>query len=462
MPEAELADWFLLQASLLFGLERWYQLDMQVDSHTYTYRFDEWRHCPLDVSALALYSVTSAVEAAQCLADARGVESTFTLDISQIPFSFSSLENLEVQNRKTVPWSPLSGFFKTLDGWVRLHGNYPHHAKALTECFGTNDRENLTKLFLSLPKHEIEESIILNGGIASAVRSSDEWNQTDQSKEMIETAWIKTEVSQKDNAPPNLTDYYLPASGIRVLDLTRVVAGPTCTQILACLGADVLRIDPPSMPELEDQYISNSMGKNTAIVDFSHNKKMINSLISQAHVVILGYSPHSLDKFGLSLSKLRNKYPDLLIASLSAWGESGPWATRAGFDSIVQAATGISHLCSTVNSDGELVPGALPVQALDHSTGFILAARILESLAYNQSGVVHISLLGAAQELFKISNTKDSDRKYSYLATHHNISNVDSPYGQISVPAIPIKIDGMHLEGKIKRYGSSYPNWFSL
>ncbi len=277
---------------------------------------------------------------------------------------------------------------------------------------------------------------------------------------MKNAPWVESDLESRLSHNFHKSNPVLPAEGIRVLDLTRVVAGPTCSQLLACLGAEVLRIDPPFLPEITEQFISNGMGKKSAVIDFSRDMNLVHELISQADVIIIGYSPGSLDKFGLGIQQLRDDYPGLLIASLSAWGESGPWATRAGFDSIVQAATGISEICSVINSVGERIPGALPVQALDHSTGFILAARILESLAYLKSGIIRTSLVGAAQELTNHKSNGFHEGENDVVTTHHKLSIVDSAYGRLSIPSIPVTIDGDHLIGKVQNYGSHVATWF--
>ncbi len=424
-----------------------------------SHQYKEWQDCPLDVATLAISSVTAAAKAAQLLTDSRGISLAISADISQIPFAFSSLENLKIENRTATPWGTLSGFFKTADGWIRLHGNYPHHATAITECFGVSNRENVSKLFTSLTKFEIEEAIFLNGGVASAVRDANEWSLHPQAVAMRDTPWIELELSPEQTNHLHTPKPFLPAEGIRVLDLTRVIAGPTCSQLLACLGADVLRVDPPSIPELQDQFISNAMGKRTTVIDFSTQVNKIHDLLPKAHIAIMGYSPKSLDKFGLSLDTLRQKYPHLLIACLSAWGDTGPWAARAGFDSIVQSATGIADACGIVGQNGEKTPGALPVQALDHSTGFILAAHILEALAHHQTGTIKTSLVGAAHQLLNMKKSEMCDADATLVTTRRNLSIFSSPYGKISVPSIPITVNGVHLMGKIQEYGSSQPSW---
>jgi crotonobetainyl-CoA:carnitine CoA-transferase CaiB-like acyl-CoA transferase len=171
----------------------------------------------------------------------------------------------------------------------------------------------------------------------------------------------------------------LPASGIRVLDLTRVIAGPVATRYLGALGADVLRLDPPDRPELTMQTYDGLLAKRSALLDFGvdggHDR--LHDLLSGADVLVHGYRPHALDRFGLDPQTLAERHPGLVVVSLSAWGSRGPWGGRRGFDSIVQAASGIALAES---GDGER-PGALPCQLLDHGTGYLCAAAALQALA---------------------------------------------------------------------------------
>lgn len=136
-----------------------------------------------------------------------------------------------------------------------------------------------------------------------------------------------------------------PAAGVRVLDLTRVIAGPVATRFLAALGAEVLRIDPPHRPDLPPGAVADSLlGKRSATLDLRSAKGFarLHRLLSRADVVVCGYRPGALRRYGLDADDLAERDPGLVVALLSAWGHHGPWAQRRGFDSVVQAPTGIA------------------------------------------------------------------------------------------------------------------------
>jgi crotonobetainyl-CoA:carnitine CoA-transferase CaiB-like acyl-CoA transferase len=174
-----------------------------------------------------------------------------------------------------------------------------------------------------------------------------------------------------------------PALDVRVLDLTRVIAGPVATRTLALLGADVLRVDPPGLPEIEAQHLETGLGKRSTLLDLARpaDRRSFEELLAAADVVVTGYRPGALDRHGLSPESLGERRPGLVVARLSAWGGAGPWRERRGFDSLVQAATGIA-----VSEGSSARPGVLPAQALDHGTGYLLAAAVLRALAAQCAG----------------------------------------------------------------------------
>ena len=403
--------------------------------------------CPLDVSGLARDSVQRAVTAAKGVSVARGSSRALGTSPALVASSFAAIEHLRIDGRQAQAWAPLSGFFAAADGWVRLHGNYPHHARAIVDAFGAETREALQDRLVDVPADEIEEAVTSRRGIAAVVRTAEEWRAHPHGSVSASEPWVQTTTGGRRDLPPAAE---LPLEDVKVLDLTRVIAGPTCSQLLACLGADVLRIDPPHRPELLDQHLSNGMGKRSAELDLRADlPRLRDGLLPRADVVLLGYRPGSLTPFGLDPWTLASERPGLVIGSLSAWGEVGPWANRAGFDSIVQAASGIAVRCGR---DGR--PGALPVQALDHATGYRLAAEVMDLFARGRGGVVTASLLGAARDLLTREAADGPP-----LATAPMTVRVSSPHGDLTAVPPPITLDGHTVERPVGGYGASAPTW---
>lgn len=304
------------------------------------------------------------------------------VDAERVQASFGSEKILRLDGVAPTIWAPLSGFWRTDDGWVRTHGNYPHHAARLARLLGIApdaERAQVQEAIGRWSRLELEERAAAAGALAIAVRAPSEWAEHPQYAVLEQSpviGYARTEGAEprsRDGAGP------LPLAGIRVLDLTRVIAGPVAARDLALAGADVLRIDSPHLPEAPWQHLDTGHGKRTALLDFdaAPDFERLQQLLERADVVIHGYRPSALARYGLDFDALRRRHPGIVVAQLSAWGTRGPWGDRRGFDSLVQAASGIAILES---KDDGATPGALPVQALDHAAGHFLAAAAATAL----------------------------------------------------------------------------------
>ncbi|MEV5771969.1 CoA transferase [Streptomyces antimycoticus] len=322
------------------------------------------------------------------------------VDEGAVATAFVSERHLRIDGRKPTNFAPLSGFWRAADGWVRTHANYPHHRARLLAALGLSGDSGPDELAAALagrPARAIQETVYAGGGLAVAVAEPGESEIPLGGLPLIESRWIG------EGAPRPLPEAALPASGVRVLDLTRVIAGPVATRTLALLGADVLRIDSPGLPEDPDAHADTGFGKRSAALDLGapEGRRTLEALLADADVVVTGYRPGALDRFGLAPDALLERHPGLIVAQLCAWGWSGPWVGRRGFDSLVQAATGIAAIEAKADADGH--PGVLPAQALDHGTGYLLAAGVLRGLTARQEvgggGHLRLSLAGTASWL---------------------------------------------------------------
>jgi crotonobetainyl-CoA:carnitine CoA-transferase CaiB-like acyl-CoA transferase len=250
---------------------------------------------------------------------------------------------------------------------------------------------------------------------------------------------------------------------VKVLDLTRVIAGPVGTRMLAALGADVLRVDHPARPELALHAIDGVIGKASTTLDATTQSgyDVLHGLVDEADVVVTGYRPGSLRRLGLDADQVAERHPGTVVVTLSAWGTSGPWGARRGFDSLVQIATGIGRATSP---DGNR-PGALPCQLLDHATGYLLAAGTLAALAgrarTGQASHVSVSLARTAKWLLdQGARTEDQPttaeqaetQAAAYRASLGDGWSGISPPGQIDDQAL----GWPHLP---PRYGRARPAW---
>ena len=279
-----------------------------------------------------------------------------------------------------VQMAPLSRFWRAADGWVRLHANYPWHLRRALDVLGCEeDPGQVGQAIAARTTADLEDSFAAAGALAFAVRSLGEWTGHPQGRAVAAQPLVGT------GAGPG-AGRRLPAGralhGIKVLDLTRVIAGPVATRTLAAWGADVLRVDAPQLPEIPAQATDTLPGKRSALLDLASppGRAQLEELLAQADLLVQGYRPGALHRFGLDTEALAERWPHLSVVTLSAWGPAGPWSHRRGFDSLVQCPTGIAAIEGSPDQ-----PGAMPAQALDHATGYLAAAAGAMALAASQA-----------------------------------------------------------------------------
>jgi crotonobetainyl-CoA:carnitine CoA-transferase CaiB-like acyl-CoA transferase len=167
-----------------------------------------------------------------------------------------------------------------------------------------------------------------------------------------------------------------------VVDITRVLAGPTCARTLAEHGADVMKISAPHLPNLGYQELDTGHGKLSAHLDLrqQQNVETLRGLIRQADVFSQGYRPGTLDARGLSPEELAALRPGLVYVSLCAFGHTGPWASRRGFDTVIQAVSGMTARQAEIVPGKTAGPQFYPVSAIDYCTGYLMATGAMIAL----------------------------------------------------------------------------------
>lgn len=310
-------------------------------------------------------------------------------------------------------WDAIAGDYECADGWIRLHTNSPHHRLAalgvLGLASGSATRESVAAEVAGWAGEELEAAVVAAGGCAAQMRNADLWREHPQGNAVAAEPlihWTRTNKAAQVGdiipvQPGTNGSAGGPLAGVRVLDLTRVLAGPVATRFLAGYGADVLRIDPPdwSEPALEPEM---TLGKNCARLDLKTGDglRQFKALLADADILVHGYRPSALAGLGLGDEVLAAGYPGLVNVALDAYGWTGPWAGRRGFDSLVQMSSGIAE--AGMQHYGSPKPRPLPVQALDHATGYLLAAAAVLAWTRRLDGevwAVRASLARTAVEL---------------------------------------------------------------
>jgi crotonobetainyl-CoA:carnitine CoA-transferase CaiB-like acyl-CoA transferase len=293
----------------------------------------------------------------------------------------------------------IMGVYPAKDGrWSYLHCNFPNHRAAALSVLGVpEDREAVREAVSKWDALELEEAIIAARGAGGMVRTMDEWARHPQSAAIASLPLM--EIVQIGGSPAEpLPDGDRPLSGIRVLDLTRVLAGPTGARTLAEHGADVMKITAAHLPNIGYQEYDTGHGKLNAQLDLRQpgDLETLHGLIRETDVFSQGYRPGTLGGRGLSPEALAELRPGIVYVSLCAFSHVGPWASRRGFDTVVQTVSGIT------SRQGELFPGKepgpqfYPVSAIDYLTGYLMAFGAMVALARRArqggSWLVRISL----------------------------------------------------------------------
>ncbi len=352
------------------------------------------------------------------------------------------------------PWDSLAGDYRTADGWIRLHTNAPHHRLATLlvldvversrprtgaaivgqapeperdfEAESRAERADVVAAVAAWNGSELEMAIVEAGGAAAVLRSADEWAQHPQGIALAAEPLIDWQATGTGDV-----------GGFRVLDLTRVIAGPVATRFLAGLGADVLRIDPPDWDE-PAVVADMTLGKRTARLNVhaAGGLRKLSELIANADVIVHGYRADALDRLGLTTERIAELRPGIIDVAIDAYGWSGPWRERRGFDSLVQMSTGIAF-------NGDENPSPLPIQALDHATGYLAAAAALEGMRRRRvdgtGWAARLSLARTAREL-------PLQLVPPAAAPALDTTPLDTPWGDARLLQSPLTIGGEPLQ----------------
>ena len=369
---------------------------------------------PLFASSFAIGTAAQAAVAATSLMSSllgqwrQGAAAPRQVQVEQAHALAETTGYFTVDGRHPDLWAPISGLYPCGDalgepGWVRIHANFDHHRDGALRLLAlpagsTTTREHVQAALRHWRAPDFEAQAAERGLVVAAVRTRDEWLAHPQHSVVAQQPLIAlTQLDAERPAPPMpwpaLPDGDAPLAGLRVLDLTRILAGPVAARTLAAQGADVLMINSPHLPNIE-AIADVSRGKRSALLDLhtEAGRARLHDLVGQAHVFLQGYHPGGLDALGFSPQALAAARPGLVYASLSAYGRSGPWADRRGFDSLVQTVSGIN--AAEQAALGVAQPKALPVQILDYCAGFLLAFGMQAALwrQQTQGGSWHVQI----------------------------------------------------------------------
>lgn len=363
------------------------------------------------------------------------------------------------------PWDAIAGDYKVRDGWIKLHTNAPHHRQAaLTVLRCDPTREALRHAIAQRSAADWEADIVSAGGCAARLQSGAQWDAHLQGRAVASEPLViwgqgATARGAAWHASPGR-----PLAGLKVLDLTRIIAGPVATRFLAGYGAEVLRIDPPDWEE-EAVAPEVTLGKRCARLDLrtKEGRQLFRRLLGRADILVHGYRKDAPAGIGFDAAARQAIRPGLIDISLNAYGHRGPWEARRGFDSLVQFSTGIAAAGMAWRQS--VAPVSLPVQALDHATGYLLAAAAIRALIARETGeqplTAQLSLARTAKLLMD-HRTSPTELEFEPAgARDYAAKREESAWGPAHRLVPPVMIEGapMWWERPASKLGSASAAW---
>ncbi|MGR3966818.1 acyl-CoA transferase [Pseudomonas sp. 910_23] len=417
------------------------------------------------VTDLAVASIGAAGQAvAQLIQQQTGRLPSVSVDRRLASLWFSS--SIRPVGWQVPPlWDPVASDYASADGWIRLHTNAPHHRAAAERVLGpVADRAEMATKVATWNAAELEQAIVDASGCAAQMRTWQAWQQHPQGLAVNAEELIQRQVFDTGIDKPWPGSPARPLAGIKVLDLTRVLAGPVASRFLAGLGADVLRIDSPTWNE-PGVVPEMTLGKRCARLDLKspEGRQVFEALLKDADVLFHGYRADALEQLGYTLGERQHIAPGLIDISLNAYGWSGPWRNRRGFDSLVQMSSGIAEAGMAWKQADKPVP--LPLQALDHATGYLMAASALQALserfASGRGSSVRLSLARTAKLLVDAGQVPQQAALRDEDINDQGLVVEQTTWGQAHRLLAPLSISGTPLQWDLPagELGAHRPQW---
>ena len=392
------------------------------------------------LGAAAQASIAAAgLAAAQVWKLRSGQSQGVAVDMRHAVVECRSERYLRVDDKPPPPaWDAIAGIYKTRDQrFVRLHTNFPQHRDAVCRVLNCKpERDDVQAALMQWNGEAFETAAYAGGCVVALMRSHDEWSYLPHAKALAALPPISIEKTG-EAAPKPWPAGDRPLAGVRVLDLSRVIAGPVAGRTLAAHGADVLLISGPDLPAIPWLIIDTGRGKLTSFVELKNDqgRGVLRELLAEADIFSQGYRPRAIAGLGFSPEDAARINPGIIYVTLSAYGHAGPWAERRGFDSLVQTATGFNHAeGQAAGVDG---PKELPAQMLDHATGYFMAfgAMMAKARQAREGGSWHVqvSLAQTGRWLWNLGRVADGldTRDLTGEAVTPFIEEVGSGFGAL-------------------------------
>jgi crotonobetainyl-CoA:carnitine CoA-transferase CaiB-like acyl-CoA transferase len=363
-----------------------------------------------ELTAAALGAV--GVAAANLWYDRTGVGQRVSVDATTAAAAIHGrrLQRLDGRAVDSVPCRPIVGPYRCADDrFIELCAPFPHLLEGTLSVLGCVHEDRAVAAAVGRWRSpDLEQALAHAGQCGVVVRSPSEWAEHEQSRAVAPLGPVSVEKIGKSVPMPLELGGTSPLDGVRVLDLTRVVAGPQHGRLLADLGADVLLVNSPFLINVLDSLIDTGHGKCSALLDLddARDEATLRRLVADADVFVDGYRGGSLERRGFGPEALAAMRPGIVAVSINCYGDVGPWRSRPGFEPIAQSAAGIAYQLAV---DG--VPGLLPGTVCDYVTGCLAALGTLVALRRRAreggSYLVRASLVQTAMWISRIGAVVD-------------------------------------------------------
>jgi crotonobetainyl-CoA:carnitine CoA-transferase CaiB-like acyl-CoA transferase len=367
---------------------------------------------PIGQAAATALAAAASV-AALLWRDRTGQEQDVRVDVRRAAASLVgyTLQRLEPEPLPARPPNPLVGLYRCAGGrWIHLHGSFPKLAGGtvrVLRCAAEHD--SIAAAAAGWDAFELEAALAAAGTCGAVVRTAEEWERTPQAGAVALLGRVRVE-RVADSPPEPVGDGRRPLGGVRVLDLTRVLAGPAHGRLLAEHGADVLLVNSPNLPNVPAFVLDTSHGKRSAFLDLERPDEAarLRELAGGADVFVQGYRSGTLERRGLGPEELAAARPGLISVTINCYGDAGPWRERPGWEQLAQSATG---LAAAQGAPGP--PRLMPAAACDYTTGYLAALGTLAALwrRGHEGGSYHVraSLCQTGAWLAGLGPTRDPD-----------------------------------------------------
>jgi len=324
-----------------------------------------------------------------------GADQNITIEVdgaavSLVSFMCQRLEDNSQPARD--PNRPLVAFYQTGDSrWVHLHGAFPKLAEGTLKVLGCDgEPDSIARAVKNWQGQALEDALAEAGMCGALARTREQWLTHEQGSAMSDVAPIVIHKIGDSEVIP-FAARHRPLEHIRVLDLTRVLAGPTCARTLASHGANVLKINSPNLPSVPPFVIDTGHGKRSAFLDLEKPEELeqLKRLIETADVFSQGYRKGALDRKGLGPQELAETRPGIIYVSINAYGHTGPWSGRPGWEQLAQTATGVA-----VDEGSLEKPQLIGAAATDYTTGYLAACGAMAAMVRRakQGGSYHVEV----------------------------------------------------------------------